>query len=261
MLNVVLAGVVGKVGLEPVLKALAAGKAVALANKEAMVMAGNLVAATAARGGGDLRPVDSEHSAIWQCLAGHDKSSLRRLIVTASGGALRDLPVDDLAEVGPAEALAHPTWLMGKRITIDSATLFNKGLEVIEARWLFDVPFDQIDVLLHRQSVIHSMVELVDGAIFAQLSSPDMRLPILYALSYPDRLSLEIPPVDFVRLGALHFGEVDSSATPVSPSPSRRGRAAAPTRPRWPRPTKRLSRPSSAAGCDSSTSLPCWPIL
>jgi 1-deoxy-D-xylulose-5-phosphate reductoisomerase len=212
--DVVMAGVVGKVGLKPVLAALESGKAVALANKEAMVMAGNLVSAAAARGGGEVRPVDSEHSAIWQCLAGHDPSAVRRLIVTASGGALRDLPLDALAEVGPAEALAHPTWVMGRRITIDSATLFNKGLEVIEAHWLFDVPFAQIDVVMHRESIVHSMVEMVDGSTFAQLSYPDMRAPILYALSHPERIALDLPSLDFVRLGSLNFGEVDLERYP-----------------------------------------------
>ena len=212
--DIVMAAVVGRDGLAPALAALAAGKTVALANKEAMVMAGPLLVAAARRGGGEIRPVDSEHSAIWQCLAGEDAGSVRRLILTASGGALRDLPLADLAEVGPEEALAHPTWQMGRKITVDSATLFNKGLEVIEARWLFDIPFDQIDVVLHRESIIHSMVELVDGSIKAQLSYPDMRLPIQYALSYPERLPLALAPVDFVKLGALHFGPMDMERYP-----------------------------------------------
>jgi 1-deoxy-D-xylulose-5-phosphate reductoisomerase len=179
-----------------------------------MVMAGPLLTAAAKRGGGEIRPVDSEHSAIWQCLAGEEKTNVRRLIITASGGALRDLPVDSLAAVSAEQALAHPTWQMGRRITIDSASLFNKGLEVIEARWLFDVPFEQIDVVMHRESIIHSMVELVDGSIKAHLSYPDMRQPILFALSYPDRLSLDLPAVDFTRLGALHFGGLDMERYP-----------------------------------------------
>jgi len=212
--DIVVAAVVGKIGLEPTLAALEAGKSVALANKEAMVMAGHLVVEAAARGGGDLRPVDSEHSAIWQCLAGHPRAAVRKLIVTASGGALRDLPVGDLAEVGPQEALAHPTWLMGRRITIDSATLFNKGLEVIEARWLFDVPLERIQVVMHRESIVHSMVEMVDGSVFAQLSQPDMRLPILYALGHPERFALDLPSLDFARLGARHFGEPDMERYP-----------------------------------------------
>ena len=212
--DLVMSAVVGKDGLAPALAALAVGKTVALANKEAMVMAGPLLVAAAQRGGGEIRPVDSEHSAIWQCLAGEDASNVRRLILTASGGALRDLPLADLAAVGPAEALAHPTWQMGRKITIVSATLFNKGLEVIEARWLFDIPFDQIDVVLHRESIIHSMVELADGSIKAQLSFPDMRQPIQYALSYPERLPLALPRVDFVKLGALHFGPMDMERYP-----------------------------------------------
>ena len=204
--DVLVAAIVGKDGLEPVLAALGAGKAVALANKEAMVMAGPLLAEAARRGGGEIRPVDSEHSAIWQCLVGEDRANVRRLIITASGGALRDLPVEDLAAVTPEQALAHPTWQMGRRITIDSATLFNKGLEVIEARWLFDIPFEQIDVVMHRESIIHSMVELIDGSVKAHLSYPDMRLPIQFALSYPERLALDMPGLDFARLASLNFG-------------------------------------------------------
>jgi 1-deoxy-D-xylulose-5-phosphate reductoisomerase len=209
-----LSAVVGKTGLEPALEALRYGKTVALANKEAMVMAGALLQMTARKGGGSLRPVDSEHSALWQCLAGEEPESVKRLVLTASGGALRDLPLEALAEIGPEEALAHPTWKMGRKITIDSATLFNKGLEVIEARWLFDIPFERIDVVMHRESIVHSMVELVDGSLKAHLSMPDMRQPILYALSYPERLTLEMPPVDFVSLGALHFGELDMRRYP-----------------------------------------------
>lgn len=212
--DIVMSAVVGKDGLRPALAALASGKVVALANKEAMVMAGPLLRDAAARGGGEIRPVDSEHSAIWQCLAGEEAASVQRLIITASGGALRDLPVASLPSVTPAQALAHPNWAMGKRITIDSASLFNKGLEVIEARWLFDIPFERIDVLLHRESVIHSMVELVDGSLKAHLSVPDMRQPIQYALTYPARGVMQLPPVDFVKLGALHFGELDLERYP-----------------------------------------------
>ena len=212
--DIVVSAIVGGDGLLPTIAALSAGKPVALANKEALVMAGSLVAAAAANGGGSIRPVDSEHSAIWQCLDSREPESVRRLLITASGGALRDLSPEELSEVTPERALAHPTWVMGPRITVDSATLFNKGLEVIEARWLFDVPYERIDVLMHRESIIHSMVELVDGSMLAQLSMPDMRLPIQYALTYPERLSLDLPAVDFARLGALHFGAPDLERYP-----------------------------------------------
>ena len=207
--DVILSAVVGKEGLQPALKALRLGKTVALANKESMIMAGALLKATAVEGGGSLRPVDSEHSAIWQCLAGEDPASIRRLVLTASGGALRDLSLEDLEGITAERALAHPTWSMGRKITIDSATLFNKGLEVIEARWLFDIPFDRIDVLMHRESIIHSLVEMVDGSFKAQLSWPDMRQPIQYALSYPERLDLDIKRVDFAAMRSLNFGELD----------------------------------------------------
>jgi 1-deoxy-D-xylulose-5-phosphate reductoisomerase len=207
--DIIVAGVVGKQGLEPVIQALLAGKTVALANKEAMVMAGGLLQAAARKGGGSIRPVDSEHSAIWQCLAGEEVDSVKRLVLTASGGALRDLPLSALAEITPEKALAHPTWSMGRKITVDSATLFNKGLEVIEAHWLFDIPYERIDVVMHRESVIHSMVEFIDGSLKAQLSSPDMRQPIQYALTYPRRLPLALPPVDFVNLRALRFEPLD----------------------------------------------------
>ena len=212
--QIVLSAVVGKQGLQPALNALLHGKTVALANKEAMIMAGKLLRRAAAEGGGELRPVDSEHSAIWQCLAGEDTASVKRLVLTASGGALRDLPLDTLAEMTAEKALAHPTWKMGRKITIDSATLFNKGLEVIEAHLLFDIPYERIDVLMHRESIIHSMVEMVDGSFKAQLSWPDMRQPIQYALSYPERLDLDLPKVDLAKLGELHFGELDMERYP-----------------------------------------------
>jgi 1-deoxy-D-xylulose-5-phosphate reductoisomerase len=212
--DVIISGVVGKEGLEPVMQALLRGKTVAIANKEAMVMAGGLLQEAARKGGGSIRPVDSEHSAIWQCLAGEDAASVKRLVITASGGALRDLPVSELEAITPERALAHPNWSMGRKITVDSATLFNKGLEVIEARWLFDIPYDRIDVLMHRESIIHSMVEFVDGSYKAQLSSPDMRQPIQYALSYPDRLPAGLKPVDFAGLGALHFEPLDMERYP-----------------------------------------------
>jgi 1-deoxy-D-xylulose-5-phosphate reductoisomerase len=212
--DVILSAVVGKEGLEPALAALRLGKTVALANKEAMIMAGSLLRAAAEAGGGALRPVDSEHSAIWQCLAGEDPASIRRLVLTASGGALRDLPLDELEGITAERALAHPTWRMGRKITIDSATLFNKGLEVIEAHLLFDVPYERIDVLMHRESIIHSLVEMVDGSFKAQLSWPDMRQPIQYALSYPRRLDLDIKTVDLAAMRSLNFGELDMQRYP-----------------------------------------------
>jgi 1-deoxy-D-xylulose-5-phosphate reductoisomerase len=205
--DIVVAATVGDAGLDAALAALAAGKAVALANKEVLVMAGRVINATAAAGGGSLRPVDSEHSAIWQCLWGEQHGSIERLILTASGGAFRDLSADELTRVTPSQALHHPTWEMGRKITIDSATLMNKGLEAIEARWLFDIPLDRIDVLMHRESIVHSLVEFSDGSVKAQLGVPDMRLPILCALSYPDRLAGAVAPrLDLARVGTLHFG-------------------------------------------------------
>ncbi len=212
--DIIISGVVGKEGLEPVMQALLRGKTVAIANKEAMVMAGGLLQEAARKGGGSIRPVDSEHSAIWQCMAGEDPSAVKRLVITASGGALRDLPLSELEAITPERALAHPNWSMGRKITVDSATLFNKGLEVIEARWLFDIPYDRIDVLMHRESIIHSMVEFVDGSYKAQLSSPDMRQPIQYALSYPERLPTPLEPVDFAGMGSLRFEPLDMERYP-----------------------------------------------
>ncbi len=201
----------GTVGFEPTLAALDAGKPVALANKETLIMAGHLVTEAARRGGARLLPIDSEHIAIWQCLAGEEPVAqrVRRLIVTASGGALRHLPAEELAAVTPAQALRHPTWRMGPKITIDSATLMNKGLEVIEAHWLFGLPYDRIGVVIHHQSVIHSLVEFVDGSVKAQLGLPDMRLPIQYALTYPERLEAPVPPLDLPAIAQLTFSAVD----------------------------------------------------
>ena len=195
----------GTAGLEAVLAAIEAGKTIALANKEILVMAGALVTAAARRRGVSILPVDSEHNAIHQCLHGRQPSEVRRLILTASGGPFRDVSAEDLARVTPDAALQHPTWNMGQKITIDSATLMNKGLEVIEARWLFDIPPDRIDVVVHPQSIVHSMVELTDGSIIAQLGVTDMRLPIQYACSYPERWSAPVPPLDVTRLGRLDF--------------------------------------------------------
>jgi 1-deoxy-D-xylulose-5-phosphate reductoisomerase len=213
--DIVVVATAGKAGLSPTLAALAAGKVVALANKEALVMAGKIVAATADRGRGEIRPIDSEHSAIWQCLRGEKKTAVSRLILTASGGAFRDKGPDELRLVTPEQALRHPTWQMGRKITVDSATLLNKGLEAIEARWLFDVPLDRIEIVMHRESVIHSFVEFVDGSLKAQLGLPDMRLPIQYALCYPERLPLpSLPHLDLKQAKALHFEKLDLQRYP-----------------------------------------------
>jgi 1-deoxy-D-xylulose-5-phosphate reductoisomerase len=209
-----LLAVVGAMGLKPALAAIRAGKDVALATKEALVMAGALLTAEAAARGVKLLPVDSEHSAIFQCLEGGGRGALKRIILTASGGALRQVPKERLASVTPEEALNHPVWSMGKKITIDSATLMNKGLEVIEARWLFDIDAQQVDVILHPQSIVHSLIEYVDGSVLAQLAPPDMRLPILYALSYPARLKNAFPTLDLVQVASLTFEPVDRERFP-----------------------------------------------
>jgi 1-deoxy-D-xylulose-5-phosphate reductoisomerase len=213
--DLVVAATSGAAGLAPVLAALAAGKAVALANKEVLVMAGHIVTAAAARGGGELRPVDSEHSAIWQCLWGEDAAAIEKIILTASGGAFRDMPLRDLEGVTPSQALRHPTWDMGRKVTIDSATLMNKGFEAIEARWLFDVPMDRIEVVMHRESIVHSMVEFSDGSVKAQLGVPDMRLPIQCALTYPDRLPVDgATRLNLSRATLLHFEPPDLARYP-----------------------------------------------
>ena len=213
-LDVVAVGTAGRAGLEPTLTALQQGRAVALANKEVIVMAGHLVRRAADEGGGQLRPVDSEHSAIWQCLWGEEGNDIRRIILTASGGALRNLPASALAQVTPEQALAHPTWKMGPKITVDSATLLNKGLETIEARWLFDVPYDRVEVVQHAESIVHSLVEFGDGSVKAQLGNPDMRLPIQCALSYPGRLQPTVAPLDLPAIGALTFETPDLERYP-----------------------------------------------
>ena len=217
--DVVLVATSGKAGLLPTLAALEAGKAVALANKEVLVVGGHAVRAALDAGAGrgaELRAVDSEHSAIWQCLWGESPESVAQLTLTASGGAFRDYDLDELERVTPQQALEHPTWQMGPKVTIDSATLFNKGLEAIEARWLFDVPLDRIDVLQHRESVIHSMVTFADGSVKAQLGEPDMRLPIQCALTYPERAPVQpAPPLDLAARGTLHFGAVDTARFPA----------------------------------------------
>ena len=212
--DVVLFASSGTAALDAALAAIAAGKTIALANKEMLVMAGAIVMEAARRAGVAVLPVDSEHNAIHQCLHGRPLADVRRLILTASGGPFRDLPAADLARVTPEDALRHPTWTMGPKITIDSATLMNKGLEVIEARWLFDVGPDRMDVIVHPQSIVHSMVELVDGSIIAQLGVTDMRLPIQYAFSYPERWSAPLPPLDLAHAGRLDFEPPDTSRFP-----------------------------------------------
>jgi 1-deoxy-D-xylulose-5-phosphate reductoisomerase len=210
----VVASAVGAVGLVPTYRALEAGKDVALANKETLVMAGELMVAAASRSGAQILPIDSEHCALHQCLDGRRPQEVRRLILTASGGPFRTRARDTFAGITRAEALNHPTWSMGRKITIDSATLMNKGLEVIEARWLFGVDAGSVEVLIHPQSVVHSMVEFVDGTVVAQLGVTDMRLPIQYALSYPERWTAAIPGLDFARPLALEFQPPDHERFP-----------------------------------------------
>jgi len=212
--DLVICAISGAAGLPSTLAAARGGATLALANKESMVLAGHLVKAAVAASGGRLIPVDSEHSAIAQCLEGQPRAAVRRLVLTASGGPFRGLRREDLAGVTPAQALRHPRWEMGPRITIDSATLMNKALEIIEACQLFDVSPEQVEVVVHPQSVIHSMVEFVDGAVLAQLSPPDMRLPIRYALGHPGRLSDGGRPVDFGALSGLTFEAPDRQAFP-----------------------------------------------
>jgi len=207
--DMVVSAIVGAAGLIPTYAAIEAGKDIALANKETLVAAGPLVMASAARHGVRLFPVDSEHSAIFQSLQGHRKTDVRRLILTASGGPFRNHSLEQLQQVTPSQALAHPNWDMGRKISIDSATMMNKGLEVIEARWLFDLPAGKIDVHIHPQSIVHSMVEYTDGSVIAQMGVPDMKTPIAYALSHPERLPLVLPPLDLCRIGSLTFSDPD----------------------------------------------------
>ncbi|MEM9478858.1 MAG: 1-deoxy-D-xylulose-5-phosphate reductoisomerase [Verrucomicrobiota bacterium] len=203
--DIVLIAIIGVAGLRPALAALEAGKDIAVASKEILVMAGEIVMRTAAENGCQVLPVDSEHNAIFQCLEGKSSDDVQRLILTASGGPFRELPADRLADVTKAQALKHPTWDMGQKITIDSATLFNKGLEMIEARWLFGVEMERVDVIVHPQSVVHSMVEFIDGSILAQLSVTDMCFPIQYAITWPDRVPNTLKPLDFGELAKLDF--------------------------------------------------------
>ncbi|MCZ6785402.1 MAG: 1-deoxy-D-xylulose-5-phosphate reductoisomerase [Proteobacteria bacterium] len=212
--DLVVAGLVGALGLEPTLAAVRAGRDVALANKEVMVMAGALVRREVEASGVSLLPVDSEHSAIFQALAGQRREDVSRLILTASGGPFRTWPRERVAAATIEEALNHPNWNMGPKVTIDSATLMNKGLEVVEARWLFDIPPERIDVVVHPQSIVHSLVEFVDSSVLAQLGLPDMRVPIAVALSWPERLELDLPSLDLPALARLDFEEPDRKSFP-----------------------------------------------
>ena len=212
--DMVVAAIVGAAGLVPTMAAIKAGKNIALANKETLVTAGSLVMDEVARQGVALIPVDSEHSAVFQSLAGQRSEDVRRIILTASGGPFRQHSLEQLKTVTPADALAHPNWDMGNKISIDSATMMNKGLEVIEACWLFDLPAEQVAVHIHPESIIHSMVEYRDGAVMAQLGVPDMKTPIAYALSWPQRLPLDLEPLDLCRTGQLTFSEPDFERFP-----------------------------------------------
>jgi 1-deoxy-D-xylulose-5-phosphate reductoisomerase len=208
--DLVVSAISGAAGLMPTLAAIKAGKNIALANKETMVIAGDIVTKMSRKNGVKILPVDSEHSAIFQCLEGQSRSFLKRVILTASGGPFLNLSKRELKNVKPNQALCHPKWKMGKKITIDSASLMNKGLEVIEAKWMFGVEFDKIDVLIHPQSIVHSMVEFIDGSVTAQMGIPDMRIPIAYALSYPERIENNLPRLNFIQANNLQFYKPDT---------------------------------------------------
>ena len=213
--EIVVAATSGHAGIDPVISAIRLGRVIALANKETIVCAGELVMPLAQQYGAEIRPVDSEHSALWQALAGAPTRAVRRLILTASGGPFRKLSKEALEQVSVEEALAHPTWTMGGKVTIDSASLMNKGLEVIEARWLFGIPFPQIEVVVHPESIVHSIVEFVDQSQIAQLSLPDMRLPIQYALTYPERMASPCMPLSLAEIGTLTFEPPDMERFPL----------------------------------------------
>ncbi|HMK35575.1 MAG TPA: 1-deoxy-D-xylulose-5-phosphate reductoisomerase [Desulfomonilaceae bacterium] len=213
--DLVVGGLPGSTGLEPTFAAVEAGKDVALATKEVLVMAGALFMELVEKKGVALLPVDSEQSAIFQCLKGNEASPIRRIILTASGGPFRDMPIQEFEKVTKAQALDHPRWKMGPKVTVDSATLMNKGLEVIEAKWLFQVPSSKIEVVIHPQSIVHSMVEFDDGSIMAQLGATDMRIPISYALAYPERVESGTEPLDFPALASLTFREPDTTKFPL----------------------------------------------
>ena len=213
--DLVLIAIVGTAGLHPALAAIHAGKDIAIASKEILVMAGEIVMAEAAKYGTRVLAVDSEHSAIFQCLDGRPAASVRRIWLTASGGPFRQLPKSQFASITVEQALKHPSWVMGPKITIDSATLFNKGLEMIEARWLFNIEIDRVNVVVHPQSVVHSMVEFIDGSFLAQLSAPDMCLPIQYALTYPDRVASDRVQTNLAQIAQLTFEELDPDRFPA----------------------------------------------
>ncbi|PSB25676.1 1-deoxy-D-xylulose-5-phosphate reductoisomerase [Stenomitos frigidus] len=223
--DIVVTGIVGCAGLLPTIAAIEAGKDIALANKETLIAGAPVVLPLIQKHGVKLLPADSEHSAIFQCLQGVPKGGLRRILLTASGGSFRDLPVEKLAHVTVADALKHPNWTMGRKITIDSATLMNKGLEVIEAHYLFGAAYDQIAIVIHPQSIIHSLIELQDTSVLAQLGWADMRLPLLYALSYPERIATNWEPLDLVKVGTLTFREPDHQKYPCMQLAYAAGRA------------------------------------
>ncbi len=204
-IDLVLNALVGTAGMEPTLLALESGVDVALSNKESLVMAGNLVKQIQEKSGANIYPVDSEHSAIWQCLQGEQQEDVNKIILTGSGGPFRTRAIDTFKDITPEEALKHPNWNMGNKITIDSATMMNKGLEIIEAYWLFDIPIENIDVIIHPQSIIHSMIEMKDGSVKAQLGIPDMKIPIQYALTYPRHIETDWDRLDFIKLGEMTF--------------------------------------------------------
>ncbi|OGX42004.1 MAG: 1-deoxy-D-xylulose-5-phosphate reductoisomerase, partial [Omnitrophica WOR_2 bacterium RIFCSPLOWO2_12_FULL_51_24] len=212
--DITLVSIVGAAGLIPTLRAIDSVKTVALANKEPLVMAGGIITARAKKRGTKIIPVDSEHSAIFQCLNGHNREDLKKIYLTGSGGPLKNIDPKRFDSLSPEEVVNHPRWKMGRKISVDSATLMNKGLEIIEAKWLFGVSVDKVDVLIHPEAIIHSMVEFVDGSIMAQLSQTDMRLPIMYAFSYPRRIKSVLPGLDFVKLGKFTFAPPDMKKFP-----------------------------------------------
>ena len=213
--DIVVVATSGHAAIGATMAAIECGKIIALANKETLVCAGELIVPLAAGNGVQIRPVDSEHSAIWQALGGAPADRVRRIILTASGGPFRTMPMPELNRVTVAQAMTHPTWSMGDKITVDSATMMNKGLEIIEAHWLFAMPYARIDVVVHPESVVHSLVEFIDGSVIAQLGLPDMRLPIQYALAYPDRLDSPVAPLDLSQTAALHFESPDENRFPA----------------------------------------------